>query len=81
MAEWGVDDMGGLRAKCITSQDREHRGRPACSGGGGREVGEPLGKRIHVHLDFRVIKILLAIAVIGISISPQVNGANVPLDP
>lgn len=77
LAEGGVDHVGGLKPRCITSQDREHRGRPGRSGRGWREVGQPLRQSIHVHLDFRIIKVLFAIAVVWISISSETTSMNI----
>lgn len=77
LAEGGVDHVGGLKPRCITSQDREHRGRPGRSWRGWREVGQPLRQRIHVHLDFRIIKVLLTITVVWISISSETTSMNI----
>lgn len=71
LAEWGVDHAGGLRSRRITSQDWKDGGRPGRSRRGGREVGQPLRKSVHVDLDFRVVEILLSVAVVRISISSE----------
>lgn len=74
LAEGGVPlrapggGLARLRARQLhTGEDGRGGGR---GGRGGRQAGQPLRQRVHVHLDLRVVEVLLAVAVVRVAVTP-----------
>lgn len=73
--QWRGVALQSIRADVLGVRDIGERwrkdGRRAGRGGrGGREVGQALGKTVHVDLNLWVVEVLLSVAVVRVTAAP-----------